>query len=175
MAIMIAVMLFFASAASTQISAQNIQSLDNYKTSLEPSTAEHVQSLVTDLLPSVFLSKGEVTTYGTGDPLVVYCDATSIHLLYESNSLFKHAEMLRMKINAPEELPSYLDIAGLHGFENLKYIFFQFTYNACGDSSDQCLGSKLGSIIVQSNTRGTTVMKQVSPQLSVIYQLSMIQ
>ena len=157
------IMLFIIGSAINGYS-QTIMSYQSAMQTLEPSAAAHLQSLVTDLHPSVYLTQGEITTYGEGAPLVAICDAASISLLYGDNPVLNQVELINITANSAAELPTSIDLTQLQGLAELKYLFIVFAYDECGDSSDDCLATKIEGII-----QGT------SAQITVIYNLSIPQ
>lgn len=153
--------LIFGLFLLSSINAQTVMSLESAKQSLEPSSAAHLQSLVTDLHSNVYVSQGEFKTYGEGSPVVAICDAASVNLLYGNNPALSQVELINVAANSASELPSSIDLTQLEGLADLKYLFVVFEYDACGGSADGCLASILEGII-----QGT------SSQITVIYSLS---
>lgn len=146
------------------INAQTIMSLESAKQSLEPSSAEHLQSLATDLLPTAFLAEGEIATYGEGGPVVAICDAASVFMLYGNNPTLGKVELINITANSASELPSSIDLTQLEGLADLKYLFVVFAYDACGGSSDACLASKLSDIIQGASSQITVIHNLSIPQ-----------
>ena len=127
--------------------SQTIMSLESRLQTLEPTLAAHLQNLVIGLNPSVNLSNGELTIYGTGSPIIAICDAASVNILYTNNPAFSQVELIRMTVNNPGELPSAIDLAQMQGFTNLQHLLLVFGYDACGGQSNNCLDTLLGGII----------------------------
>lgn len=121
---------------------------------------EQLTSLLTEIHPSIYLSDGEITTYGNSAPEVLYCDVASINKLYDSEELYEQVQLIKLQIKSGEALPVII-LANLVSFTNLDYFYVEFTFDICGEQSDACLES-----IVQQNlsTDGTTitVLKQLS-------------
>lgn len=163
------------STAFENMQAQNIESLESKIAHSSPQEAAHLKSLTTDLLTSIFINQGQVTTHGNGSPTVLYIDAASINLLYESNPLFSGVEMIRMKFNAPSDLPASIMIDQIQGFDNLKYTYFLFAYDVCSNQSEICLQSIVEEILNQSETLGTSTGLKASPPISILYNLSILE
>lgn len=111
-----------------------------------------LQSLVTDIHPSLYIAKGEMTAYGTGDPLVLYCDAISIQELYATNPLFSEIELVEISINSSAEIPATISPEQMTGFPNLQYMYVRFGYDACGNLSTHCLADILSQVFSDSAT-----------------------
>jgi hypothetical protein len=130
---------------STQsISAQNLKeysALINTMNNTRQNGAnesEHLKSLVFDLKAKIYINNKEENTYGNGSPECVNIDARSIELLYDTNQLFSHVEIITINLNNPNELNFVLDLSKLQSFTNLKYIQF-----LCSFKCDSILLSKL--------------------------------
>jgi hypothetical protein len=160
---------------SNGLFAQTIESLDARLTSLPPSEADHLKKLTVDLLPTVMLTNGQITTYGTGQPVIAICDAASVNLLYSSNDLFKDVEMIRMKFNSKGELPIALDLSQLQSFPKVQQIYMLFTYDACGNLSSGCLPGIIENIIQPSGTRTSTSLQQKQKNIYVLFDLSVLE
>ncbi len=146
------------------INAQTIMSYQSAMQTLDPPAAAHLQSLVADIHPTAYLTQGEITTYGEGEPVVAICNATSISMLYENIPELSQIELIRITANSASDLPASIDADQLQGLTDLKYLFLVFAYDECGGSSDACLASIIEGII-----QGT------SSQITVIYSLSIPQ
>lgn len=131
----------------TGVSAQTIISFENGIQSTELSDAAHLQSLVTDIHPSVYLSNGVLTTYGTGSPIIAICDASSVNKLYDNDPIFNQVELIRITINNSGQIPSTIDLERVSAFTNLRYLLLVFAYDECGTRTMDCLPSTLNSII----------------------------
>ena len=138
--------LIFFFLANT-INAQTIQSFENSIGEMDEVNSAYLQSLVRDLHTSVYLDNGIASVHGDGLPVVANCDAGSIQMLYGNNPAFRMVELLGVTINSADELPGAIDLNRLRGFENLRYLYIVFAYDACGDKSDDCLAGILAGII----------------------------
>jgi hypothetical protein len=146
------------------IKAQTIMSFQSAMQTLEPAAAANLQSLVTDLHPTAYLTQGEITTYGEGAPVVAICDAASVYLLYGNNPTLSQVELINVTANSASELPSSIDLTQLEGLADLKYLFVVFAYDACGGSADGCLASVLEEIIQGTSSRITVIYNLSIPQ-----------
>ena len=107
----------------------------------------HLQHLITDVQPAVYLTNGQIAAYGHGTPKVVFSDTSSLNMLYEGHALFSQAELIRITVNAAAELPANINPSQFQGFDELKYLYVVFSYDACGGESDVCLAGILGTLI----------------------------
>lgn len=108
-------------------------------------------SLVKDVHRAVYLNGGNQVIAGketrmyipndipNKDVMVAFCDAASVNNIYRYNPAFRNVKLLRIEIAATKENNVRLDLSRLNSFMNLKYILFLFSYNACGNSSSDCL------------------------------------
>ncbi len=111
-----------------------------------------LQSLVVDVHPSLYINKGELSAYGTGDPLVLYCDAISIQELYATNPLFSEVELIEISIDSSTQVPASISLEQMTGFLNLQYVYVKFGYDACGNLSTHCLAEILNRVFSDSTT-----------------------
>jgi len=150
------------------LSSQTVNQLDfqisTMLSSSDPSVVsqgQHLQSLVTNMHPTAYLTQGEITIYGEGAPAVAICDAASVSLLYGNNPTLSQIEIIRFTVDTDSELPSSIDLTQLLGLADMKYLLVVFAYDACGAGSEGCLVS-----IVEGIIQGT------SSQITVMYSLS---
>lgn len=147
------------------IQAQTIMSFQNAMQTLEPSAAAHLESLVTEIHPTAYLTQGEITTYGEGSPVVAFCDAASIDILYGNDPVISQAELINITLNSINNWPVVpIDLTQLEALTNLKYLLIVFEYDACSGGAETCLAS-----LVEGMVQG------ISSQITVIYQLSIPQ
>ncbi|MDX9942853.1 MAG: hypothetical protein RBS53_11600 [Bacteroidales bacterium] len=102
--------------------------------------------------PSVYITNGQITLAGPGNPLTLFCDPASTSRLYESHPAFQEVELIRFNIQSAEELLMTLDLKGLEQFPNLKYISFVFGFDACGNGMHDCLKDQVKKIIQDQDT-----------------------
>lgn len=143
------------------VKAQTIMSFESRLHSLDLAGASHLQSIATDLFPTVYLSQGELKTYGAGSPVVAICKGSSVNMLYGNNPELVQVELINITVNSSSELPSSIDLTRMQGFTNLKYLMVVFAYDACGGKTDNCLASKLSGII-QGNSSTVIVLYKLS-------------
>ncbi len=125
---------------------------------------KHLQSLVSDNLPTESLKWGQQKKVGEGTPRVVQFDAHSAGRLYGHNPAYAGVELLRINITTPDELKSPIELEKLKGFESLKYLLIRYTFDVCGNGSADCIPS-----MVARNVTGNE-----SPVI-VLYELSIPQ
>jgi len=129
---------------------------------LEPATAAHLESLVTDVNPTAYLVQGEITIQGDGAPVVAIFDAASVNILYSNNPLLSQVELIKITANAESDLPASIDLSQLEALPNLQYLLVEFDYDACGGNTGACHSSILRGII-----------EGASVQIMVIHSLSL--
>lgn len=132
--------------------------------SLEPASTVRLQSLVSDIHPTAYLTQGVINAPKGEAPVVAICDAASVNLLYGNNPLLSQVEMVRITVNSVNDLPASIDLIQLEGLTNLKYLLVEFGYEACDENSNICLNSILKGFI-EGN----------SSQIIVIYSPSILQ
>jgi hypothetical protein len=124
---------------------------------LEPVPAKHLESLVTDVYPTAYLTQGEITTQGDGAPVVAIFDAASVNALYGNDPVLSQVELVKITANAESDLPASLELIKLEELTNLKYVLVEFAYDACGGGEDNCLNSILWEIIAGNSTKITVM------------------
>lgn len=144
--------------------AQTVLSLASQLKSLDVTNAQHLQSLVSGLHPSVYLTGGIQKTYGPGAPVVAICDAASVNLLYSVDPAFSQVELIRITINSSGELPPAIDLTRMTGFTNLQYLLVVFAYDACGEKTDGCLATKVDELVQGTGSPIVTLFKLSIPQ-----------
>ncbi len=126
-----------------------------------------LESLLRDVHKAIYLDDGKITIAGKNTPsndiLVAFSDVASIEELYVLNPDFARVKLLRVEITGPAEAGVNLDLSRLIGFGNLKYVLVLFSYDACGNNSDNCLEGLVHGMI--SGTRKN--LKAVIYQLSI--------
>lgn len=145
------------------LGAQTIMSLDDRLDDLPLEEAQHLQSLVQDNHPAIFLENGGMQVFGEGDPVVAFCDAQSIGMLYQSDPLFNQVELVRVLI--PDAATTFtLNLDELQGFSSLEHVFAVFAYDACGSYSETCLPGILGGMIQGSASTPVVIYELSIPE-----------
>ncbi|MFA5974411.1 MAG: hypothetical protein WC780_18825 [Lentimicrobiaceae bacterium] len=151
------IMVFLIVLTSVSLNAQGIIELKSYlektKTSPDPalvSKAKHLESLVTELQPTVYLSNSIVT--GNTKAKCAEVKASAIDQLSSDNSLFNDIELITIRLESPADMGFVLDLSKLNGFTKLKYIYFLCEFD--GDAKE------LQKLFIP--TAGITVLYMVS-------------
>lgn len=138
------------------LQAQTLLQLDRQIATMlaSPNTAivnegQHLQSLVADLHPTLYITKGEFAYYGGDYPVKVECDVASIAQLYQPLPSYSGVELIIIKVNNPAELSARLDPARLTAFTELKYIYFLCTFDVCPEfnQSRTCVENRLSPML----------------------------
>ena len=116
-------------------SAQTLQEYDTMIASMKASpdatiraAATHLNSLVYEVHPKIYLKNLVQTVTGQTDPVCLQTDDESLGLLVQPQSLYSKVELITVKINGPGDLSFVLNLANLRGFEHLKYVQFLCSY-----------------------------------------------
>ncbi|GEM_PF-2997653 len=138
------------------LQAQTLQQLDNQIAVMlsSPNAAivdegQHLQSLIEDLHPTLYITKGEFAYYGGDYPVRVECDVASVTSLYQPLPSYSGVEIIIIKVNSPAELGAQLDLTRLAAFTQLKYICFLCTFDVCPEfnQSRTCVEERLSPML----------------------------
>lgn len=154
MAIILVLLLGYGSSSHAQEIMQIDEAIEQMLSSSDPAVFEqgmHLQGLVTNVQPAIYLTNGQSTAFGTGRPKVVFSDTHSLNMLYEGHASFNQVELIRLTVTTAGELPAAINLARFQGFDELKYLYVVFSYDACGDESDGCLSGILGPVIQEAD------------------------
>ena len=105
----------------------------------------HLQTLVTDSKPAIYLMDSSMRVHGT-HPVVLNVDAASVKMLSEVEEAFGSVELIRFKLKSAKDETAKIDLTQLNAFTNLKYLLVLYEYEACGDG-DACLADKVNATI----------------------------
>ena len=83
---------------------------------------KHIEDLIINSQSSVYLSEGQVKTYGD-NPSNLYTDVASLAAIKNSSILKNNIEIVVIKINNKSNLNSRIDLSLFSDFSNLKYIY----------------------------------------------------
>ena len=91
---------------------------------IAPSQRAHVESLVRDSKPSVYVTGGHVKVTDA-NPVALYTDMTSLPNLSSLSGDYSMSgiEIITIRIHTAGELSSGINLAGLAAFTNLKYVY----------------------------------------------------
>jgi hypothetical protein len=98
-----------------------IASLRNTSTNID-SNPLRIESLVKDMLPSIYVSLSDVKTYGD-NPVCLFTDAKSLNNVSLSNLTSNDIEIVTIKIDDSTDLNSTIDLSIFSNFTKLKYIY----------------------------------------------------
>lgn len=131
---------------------------------LEPAPANHLESLVTDVYPTAYLTQGEITNQGDGVPVVAIFDAASVNMLYSNDPVLNKVELVKITANSESDLPASIDLPQLEELPNLKYLLVEFVYDACGGGAENCLNPILWEIITGTSTQIMVIYDHSIPE-----------
>ena len=138
-----------------QVSAQEVKELNG---SLSGNNAEtnKLRSLVNDLQPTLYFQQNEQVGNNVEAPLLIDSDAASVDQFYVKNPEYNSVELIRIRINSPEQMNLFLDISKLDSFINLKYIYFLCAFDLCEEQSAKsaCEIWKISKMINQGTNTG---------------------
>ena len=106
----------------------------------------HLQSLLVDIHPSLYINNGELSPHGSGSPIVLYPDAYSIQELYNTHPLFTQVELITITIHDDQEIPDAVMLDQMTGFPNLQYVYVKFGYDPCQPGSSPCIADMLSQV-----------------------------
>jgi len=121
---------------------------------------QHLQSLVYDLHPTIYVRNGNLTLPAGNIPECIDSDASSVWTLYEDNPQFNQVELITIRIEQESDLATVLNLDGLQAFTNLKYVYFMCTFEIC--SSPGCEATMISQMV-----QGTG-----NPDLLILYKIS---
>ncbi|MDD3875530.1 MAG: hypothetical protein PHT69_02855 [Bacteroidales bacterium] len=107
--------------------------------SLDSAEAEHLQSLVEDLHPRIFVTQNNIQLLGGNNPTVAVCEVDAVNRLYENNPLYNEIEFLRIDIRNNSDLANTFSPTLMQSFSSLDYLLIFFQYDVCQDMSSSCL------------------------------------
>jgi hypothetical protein len=101
---------------------------DELKSPSSFSNAQKVQSLVSDLQPSIYFNSGITKTYGE-NPKNLYTDIASLNGIKNASFQKNNIEIVIINITNLSELNSKIDLGLFSDFYKLKYIYIVSTVN----------------------------------------------
>ena len=85
------------------------------------SNAQHIESLLSKVQPSVYFYSGILKTYGE-KPTCLFTNVASLNSLNSANILKSNIEMATLRIDSQNDLTATIDLKLFSEFKNLKYI-----------------------------------------------------
>jgi len=143
----IAITLFLL-ATTLAVSAQEVKELNSVLSGNSPEYTA-LGSLVNDVQPTLYLQQGKIIGDKVEKPVFTDADVASLDQLYINEAVFNQVQIIRIRVNNPEELEAVIDISKLVSFENLKYIYFLCTFDMCEGQSlkSECETGKILKMI----------------------------
>lgn len=148
------------------MSAMSIPGYMSYQMALqmlEPPAAAQLESLVNNQNNTAYLIQGEINM-GEGLCHVAIFDAASLGLLYSNYPGLSQVELIKITANAESDLPASIDLLQLEAMPNLKYLLVEFSYDACGGNTEDCLNSILQGIIEGNSLQIMVIYSQSLPE-----------
>jgi hypothetical protein len=146
---------------ATGSSAQGVQELGQAINSMKLSSVKavqdesiHLNSLVNDLQPTLYINSGVIKTYNNTPCVCADVDILSINKLSESNSLYSQIELIKIRINPGDASNLVLNLATLQSFTNLKYVIFLCSFD--------CNPALINNMYLPASGSGVTVLYQIS-------------
>jgi hypothetical protein len=120
----------------------------------------YLNSLISDLLPSIYFQQGKLMGAYKENPIVLFTDISSLTSLSDHNPLYKKIEIISIKIKRPEDLQKVLKFSDLMGFDNLKYIYFLCDFNICPDQAQNtsCANEKISAMIQRTENSSIEIL-----------------
>jgi hypothetical protein len=153
--------------SQNQIAEQKIFDLDSKLAAMEASQDEqtkvegiYLNSLISDLLPSIYFQQGKLVGAYKENPIVLFTDISSLPSLSDHNRLYNKIEIISIKIKKPEDLQKVLKFSDLTGFDNLKYIYFLSDFNICPDQAQNttCANEKISAMIQRTENSSIEIL-----------------
>lgn len=125
---------------------------------------QNLQSLTSDLHPTLFMDNGAFSYYGGENPVRVECDAASLANLYQPEAAFASVEIIVMKVDSEQDLQMIVNLDALTGFTQLKYICFLCKVELCPGLSQSytCEEGKISTMIQGTGIAGLQIVYKVS-------------
>ena len=156
-------------AAHSLVFCQTVQEFNEQMVLLEGSSdpilileSARLNNLVKDVQPTLYCkSTGilENTDIAT-PPLRVVSNSSTIIQLYDNIPIYNSVELICIKVESLADLNTVIDIAGLTGFTNLKYIYFLCSVKICPELMDDisCEKNKIIAMIQNYGTPGLRII-----------------
>jgi hypothetical protein len=134
--------------------AQSVTELTGFltgqKSSDDPavvSAAEHLETLLNESKPTVFVS-AEITTMDETPPVRAHVKATAVGKLSLENPLFNEVELITIRLKKSTDMNFVLDLLRVTGFPLLKYVYFLCEFPASPDDLNKLFIAKPGITVL---------------------------
>ncbi len=156
-----------AGVLSSQTVTQLNQQISTMLSSPDPAVVaegQHLQSLVSDLHPTLIIQNGEFIQYGGDFSVKTECGLASLNDLYQQDEAFAPVVMIQIKIQSEQDLQTMVNLNALTGFPQLKYLFFLCDFDPCSQSSQNqsCEQEIFAAMVQGTGTEGLKVIYKVS-------------
>lgn len=150
LSLILLITLAFGIPAYAQSVIELDQAIQAMQTSGDPQIVQqgnHLQSLVYDLHPTLYLRNGNLTNPLGGVPVCLNTDVASFWKLYEANPQYSQVELLVVQIEDPSALSAILNVASLESFSNLSGVLFLSKFQVCSPPNPACETQAFGQMI----------------------------
>ena len=158
--ILTTILLFLLLCAKMNVVHANIVFPEGEPVFVKEQTITDNNPEVADMLygayPHIVISEEGASGTTPGERITAACFNHAFDKLYEENELFYSVKTLVIDINSPD-YPD-LDLSQMVSFLNLEYITLHFTYDACGNNSDETCLLPLVQSLVKPGNHPITVM-----------------
>lgn len=107
-----------------------------------------MQSLATDLLPSISIVEGKVQQFGDSDAISIETDAKSFSEIKNLKGLTAKVEILKIKLNSSSDLSSKFDLESLKNIESLEYVYIICPFEATASQVSNLLSGTNNNVTV---------------------------
>lgn len=128
-------MVFIIVMTCATLHAQDLTELNGYleqlKSSADPAEvtdALHLESLVSDFQPIIYVGKS-IVAHNEKQPVCAEAKSGSTDGLTTENPLFSQVELITIRLQSASEMNFVLDLSKLISFTNLKYVCFLCEFN----------------------------------------------
>ncbi|MDL2296572.1 hypothetical protein LJC68_05435 [Bacteroidales bacterium OttesenSCG-928-B11] len=154
------------SSTAKELASEGTQTDSTTYVSYEQFIAEHPEkeSLFTERKAILRLSSTGVRTMGEATPVVLRCNMVDADRLFQSDASCNDVKLINITINYEDDLRT-LDLSGLQGFGNLKYVRLLFGFDIFSNYPDEnSLREKIKTIIPGVPTNVTVIWALAPPQ-----------
>ena len=147
--------IMFALSFST-VSAQTVESVDNYAKNISTDEAQQLDDLVKGKNSTLFILGNEFKIDGNSSPVIADVALESLDQIYSPNAKFENIELIRIKVRNTNDLKYKLNTENLSHFQKLKYVYVLVIFDICSNNPDniECQKSEISKMV--SFPEGTT-------------------
>ena len=115
-----------------------------------------MQSLATDLLPSISIVDGKVQRFGDSDAISIETDAKSFSDIKNLKGLTADVKILKIKLNSSSDLSSKFNLESLKNIESLEYVYIICPFDATA--------SQVSNLLTGTNNNVTVIYTASLPR-----------